>query len=566
MSEAHSPKRDLGAKLKLLGGMVRLGIFSAKELAIHANVKRETARAFANDRLKDGTLDSEHPPDAGPRRGGRPEKVYMLRADTRQRILDQIVEVRRSIETPPASEVEVSATDEEDFTPLALLETSIEALATEQIEDLEDRQDRLGQARIRLNGAEADYRAMQTREGQTEAVAQFAIRLQRAKQALHFEALRQPSTRTRTPAEAHQHLLSRDTSQSPIWTVTSDEDGLSNPDAVIWFLSDWSVTIQGAMRRTNPIPAQMFSGQHMHAGAANELVSTILQPCCGLMRSIGDWPKAKRSEFSRGIIDRLMRASISEAPAVTSLAIAAAIIEGVEAAEPILMALLRPGMIDAIGVIGVRLCTLALARLARPSGHPAVPAAAMTCFYLLNHSSQDEACMPILAPATLQLQRTSVGQMLNDLARTLYVGSDLAACWRSQIDESATMRNLAWVMHANRYRVLQGYIPELLSRDYSTSLLRALINPAHGALVLNDRDHTSPFVVSPGKILAEQAGLRDEPVALAFDEEVNKKLTAIRSGSNWDEQDRPDRIEGILTTMLADPKRRVHCVSQGGRA
>jgi hypothetical protein len=543
--DSDKPKRDSLAKLKLLGGILRLVTFSHEQLAAHANVNGETVRSFVEDLRKKGTLETvqtDRTTDKAPRRSGRPKNIYRLRADRRQSILDTIVEVRRSIDGVPSSMTSAasqSQTTDEDFTPLALLEAAVAWLAADTYEDTDDRLQRLDQARIRLAGAEADFRAMLRSEAPA-TVEQFALRLSKAREQLSSEAARQPSVKSEImPWET---AIDR---EPPLFPV--DEFDCST---MMRFLVDWSVSIQSAVSETPQAFTWTIANQHPEESTS--LIRNVLLRTDALMRSVARRPQSEQQAIGRKIAGELTAViSVDEAPSkVMKLAVSAALVAATDAAEPLLLALLRPGMMEALGAEGRELCSLALARLARPSTSPALSQAAGACLLLLNRDASNDVNVPILVPAALQFANANEKNLLNLFAATLYDETGLAARWRSRINESAVLRNLAWVMRATRYSALYQEIPHLVERNYGAALLKALISKSSGALRLVDRNRDEPFVISPGRILANQAGLADEPVPFVFQKKVSERLSAICSEANWDEQDSAGQSGDEFTSLL----------------
>jgi hypothetical protein len=567
--DSPKPRRDSLAKLKLLGGMLRLGAFSARELAVHANVNGETARAFAEDRCKDGTVEkigsARRAIGPAAKRGGRPENIYQLKPEHRQRILQDIVQIRRSVELAeplPPSAAGGNETAEEDFSPLALLEAVLAWLAADDFEDVDDRLQRLDQARIRLAGAEADFQAMMLARYPANAVERFAVRLTRAREGLAFESARQ------LPSVESHPLVSTESADSSVTAMFAavGDDRIVDCSAVMRFLVDWSASVQFVASEDAPQTfAWIAAGDHTEDTAY--FVRSVLHPIDARMREVAVWSQSDRQAFGRKVIDGLMApVPWQDAPLrLTKLAISAALVGAADAAEPLVFGLLQPGMMESLGAHGRELCSLALARLARPSGSPATDRAAAACLYLLNRDGDDDTNVPILAPAALRLASANEKNLLNLIAGTLYERMGLAPRWRSRINEGAMLRNLAWVLQANRYSALSQHLPDLVERDYGAALLKALIKRSNGALNLVDRNGDKPFKVNAGATLANQAGLMDEQVPLGFSKEVNDKLGDIYTEANWDEQGSPDQRPDAFTSLLGGANRPALQLIQGGR-
>lgn len=152
------PNRDRTAGVKLLGGLLRLdGLqpagFTAQELAKYAGVNRETARDFIRDSSYTEVVSREQ---HGKLASGRPEKVYRLLPEGRAEIIGRLAEVRRAAgPVAPTSEVA-----DELFAPLRLLADLLDELEQSVPYD-EEWESCFKEAKLELQGAEADLRALQ---------------------------------------------------------------------------------------------------------------------------------------------------------------------------------------------------------------------------------------------------------------------------------------------------------------------------------------------------------------------------------------------------------------------
>src|SRR5271166_5820768 len=179
--------RGIDASLKLLGGALRLGDFTARELAEHANIKLETARAFVDDRHRSGLfqqIERVRMAPEGDNRGGRPANRYRVHPERRGEVLRRLVEIRRElrIEMPVASP-SIVGDDPEDFSPLALVDTTLDLLAEYNFEQPDERQNLFEEARIRLRGAEEDFRELAI-AGDTAMIERYAVRLAASRERL----------------------------------------------------------------------------------------------------------------------------------------------------------------------------------------------------------------------------------------------------------------------------------------------------------------------------------------------------------------------------------------------
>ena len=178
-----------------MGGILRLREFTAAELAAFAGVQLETARAFLKPGKGPGLVEpiggtelglaadeelatepeSDNPlrdaaaaAEAG--RKGRPSKKYRLAPGKKAIALKTLADYRRSVEFAEPATATESAGAEEDFTPIALLEAALGPLEARSVGRVAW-QDRIQQARIYLDGARADVRAL-VRPGVAPAVVQ----------------------------------------------------------------------------------------------------------------------------------------------------------------------------------------------------------------------------------------------------------------------------------------------------------------------------------------------------------------------------------------------------------
>ena len=152
------------AGLKLLGGLVRLDAlcpdgFTAAQLAEHAKVDPETARAFLNPakgpNYSEVIASTKAAATVDGR--GRPANLYRLRPNRRSDLMRRMAEIRRELDAAAGIPLP-SAT--QLFAPLELLEETVTELETrDEQPDVWD--DRLAMARLELGGVEADLRALQ---------------------------------------------------------------------------------------------------------------------------------------------------------------------------------------------------------------------------------------------------------------------------------------------------------------------------------------------------------------------------------------------------------------------
>ena len=104
------PRRDNAARLKLLGGLLRLDAlrpngFTAQELAAYAEVEPETARAFLSVSKGPGFAEllSNQKAQTRPDGSGRPANLYRVRPASREALLKHLADIRRPLAAAESS-------------------------------------------------------------------------------------------------------------------------------------------------------------------------------------------------------------------------------------------------------------------------------------------------------------------------------------------------------------------------------------------------------------------------------------------------------------------------------
>jgi hypothetical protein len=535
------------AGLKLLGGLVRLDAlypagFSAAQLADHARVEPETARAFLKPEKGPGY--AEVIPGVKADGRGRPHNLYRLRPNKQSELLYRLAEMRRELDG-----ISMPST-EQLFAPLDLLEASLAVLEARS-DPPEAWRDRVTEARLELAGATADLRSLNI--NLSPDAEPFARRLEKLQGRL---------TAVESAGAPHTFV---DNSQ-----VTGRERTVH----VRQFLERWKGP-NGVPELEEEVAAREFLEDSLASlldkqlSAVRDEMSCVLLPGYGLLRLRRALTRERQEALSQIIRGRLSEATTKTRPTkIAALAAAAAAINAVEAAEPLLRALLIPGVLTSLGGLGRETCALALARLARPSNNSAQLTAAAACHFLLARPALDEMELVILAPAALRAPYANPAILLNDFAKILFDADGLKGFWRDRIEEAVVMRNLALVLHDGGFAILQQQISTLLTRNYGCALLMALGNQENGALKLRDIDGERGFAVSPGKLLAEQAGIMDTEVPLSVRKEVRGTLSQLLTSLSWNESKEYDEMsvgENPFTGQLARPNRPALQLLAGGR-
>ncbi len=161
--------RDNVARLKLMGGLLRLNAlhpegFSAYDLANHAGVEDETARAFLNADKGPGYAEVISGRQAPPRKdkggGGRPANLYRLSGERQPELIKEVAALRGSL-APPDDAASASTID--FFASLNLLDATLEELELRPGTAAEWHR-RVAEARLEVEGGVADLESLTSRE------------------------------------------------------------------------------------------------------------------------------------------------------------------------------------------------------------------------------------------------------------------------------------------------------------------------------------------------------------------------------------------------------------------
>jgi hypothetical protein len=526
--------RDHNARLKLLGGALRLLKFTARELSEHAGVKWETARAFAEDYCNRGLFARLHSVAGPAGASGRPANCYEVLPEGREEIFRRLAQIRLAVTIEGRVAAVVSSDlplepPAEDFTPLALLESRLEALAEGEVTDEEEKDKLLEGARISRQGAEADFRAMIARRAEASAIERFAMKLAAAKIGLEqAEAAAVAAPAVTAPAVA-----------------VPEAAAPANTMEIIPFLQGASVAIRPFLQDwTAPLPTEAVPGDS--ATAPQELLNaamtlsgdeagSVFAASVALMRSRGAWDE----DWLRAALDeRIGWLSASPELATTArLAVAAAMFDRAEAAEPLLGVLLRCRVATGADAEqeATRLCMLSLARLARPGGVGADrlgPAAA--CQYLLARKKPAADELAILAPAALMGRYPARGALLGSLAERMFDGKRMKPEFQAHLHEAALARNLTLVLEHSRFVILEEHIANLLEKESGRGLFLSLSSPEHGALVLKDGNNKNEFHVDVAPHIVNYLGSRKQrPITLKLRKTSANLLSGVLTQRTW---------------------------------
>ena len=554
--------RDGDAKLKLLGGSLYLHEFTARDLSEHARVKLETARAFADDNCDSGYFERVAGA-GGQRRGGRPANRYRLLPKGREEILRRLVDVRRALSVAGDGN---ALEDPEDFSPLAMVKSSIDALTRGGFEHAQEREDLLEDARISLRGAEADFRAMVARQAEARELEVFAARLHEARNAL----ARQVGS---ADADADsQHGVSDGRSKTapkgadqsratPIQTRMSSIADLVPPPKDVetylqQFLMDWTTPLT-----TDQVPS-VLAGEPAHLLDASLAVPND-DPAGSIFTTsfvvLSSYKASSQQALRALVLERISRLPAdADSTTIAKLGMAAAVLDAVEAAEPLLGSLLslpaskQQGGADSEAK---RICALALARLARPrlaAANRSKPAAA--CHYLLARRQPEAGELAILAPAALAGRYGNNGELLLRFTDALFNENGMKPAFKTSFEEGAIARNMALAMQDSRFLLLMEHMPDLLERDSGRGLLLSMSAPEHGAMELVDADDRKQrFRIKVGAQVAKYLGISEpELFPLPVDRLTADRLSGVLTDRNWSSRRAAPRLDIDATSSFSE--------------
>jgi hypothetical protein len=532
--------RTSDTSLRLFGAALSLAAFGTRELAQHAQVKANAARAFVEDNCKAGLI--ERMPGSPVHRdehGGRPRNLYRVRAERRDEILRLLAEIRRGPAegTMATFPPDMAGGDPEDYSPLALLESSLAALAKGEFDQAEERQELLDQADIRIRGAEADLRAMGANCADLREIERHAVRLGAARQAL--AAARTPSIAL--PASAAPAVA----------------------DVFLRFLRDWTIPVEVPEpedRCTRDQLAAYDPGQVLDvvlhaAGTRPGSARSIFEPALLLLQAQAGWTRDTSVAVAAQVCARVLEASPSaDAFGLAALAVIAAALEVRQAAEPLLTALLSSDLLDRIGAER-RTCLMAIAHLARPSRaarDQLTLTAASVCQYLLARRASAADELDILAPAALQAPHVGSGDLLHRVGSAMFNRGGMKSEWRRHANEGALVRNLVLALQGMGFALLQDHMPGLLEESYGRGLLLRMSAPEHEALDLTDANGSPDFIIRVGRRVAAHLGVNQPlPVPLILDKKAADRLSDLLTSRTWASRAQTgDRLQSTFSSRL----------------
>lgn len=528
--------RDNGANLKLLGGTLRLLEFTARQLANFAGVNLETARSFVEENCRNGLF--EVVGKVANTRGGRPANRYRIHPEGHAEILRRVAQIRRALapEAPPAFAPDIDSDAASRFTPIDLLESAVEALASGEIADPRERDALIADARVSLHGAEADLRAIMARQAEVEEVEDFATRLRAARTRFDTEVCR-PARRPlpyAAPLPVGGNLEAACTRFLEDWTAPLDLE-LTTPVALEFATGDadrpTDVDLEDVMDTALAIPT---------GGVESVFATSVMLQHCKAA-----WPE---DALQTAVAERIRRISPSPDPWILAkLAVAAASLDAVQAVEPLLCALVSPCLAEQRNLNPELwlMCIRALARMARPrrGGADAVGAAA-ACQFFVARGPAEPAELAILIPGALVVAHRDAGALIRRLADALFESGGMKPDFAGRVEEGALARNLALAAQDRQFAVLKEHIPELLAHKSGRGLLYCLSKPRHNALELTDKDFSKRFYVKVGARVADYLGLR-APAAEElpqFTDQTAGELASILTDHGWIPRHDRDRM------------------------
>jgi hypothetical protein len=507
------PSTDPNKLVDLLGAALFLDRFTAKSLASYAHADMHAAQLFLEEGCAAGLIEPISPEWI-------PTSLYRVRTTHRDELLQRLAEHRRerSASSVTGYHPLPANTDAEDYTPITLLESTLAALTESDPESTEDRQELIDQANIRFRGAKADLGALIANGVELSEIHQFVTRLMSAKENLAI-ALVPPD-----PLSAASELV---------------------PHDFIQFLRDWTAPITIEVPTDKPLKlfathnqAEFVDFTLRRASIRSSRASSILEPAYYLIRRKEIFGSDVSDLITQQIRQRILALSRTSEPfAIAALSVIAAVFELREAAEPLLAALLIPGVTERMLAHHRRPCLMAMARLARPHHamrDPQIFSAASVCHYLLLRAGAAETDLDILTPAALLAPGVDAGELLHRLGERLFARSGLKPQWRARIDEGALMRNLALAIYVSGFSLLQDHLSDLLKKSYGRSLIARLSAPEHEALDLTDANDSSGFIVRIGKRVASYLNLSRPPLtSLVLSNKAADRLSHLLTSRMW---------------------------------
>lgn len=522
--------RDRNANLKLFGGALRLAEFTAGTLAEHAGVKRETARAFAENSCARGILERVGQSAVTDARGGRPANRYRVRPDRRAELLNRFLDIHRALVGVCAAAGGNAHDDDNHLDCLALLDSAIDALDRGDFQGDRDRIRLLEDAQISVLGAEADFRALIYSQAEPTELEQFAVRLHGAKGRLERIRTSAPDTQHPAPAVAPRQVVVLSPTVTEL--MVSDQGTAHS----FWrFLGDWVGSFGLPAADDDLVIAEVPT---LLAGmlALPRDTGGVLGPALVFARLKA---RISTSQLGEAVVDAIRRLPPDASPiSVGRLAAVAGAHDVTTAAEPLLAALLRAqGVLWAQGEQEVRrACAMALARLSRPHASGLLePRAAAACQYLLSMRKLDESDHVALLPAALTTRYSDTSKLLSRLAELLFDAQGSRRVLPTPFDLGALARNIALALHHNRFIPLADAIAGLLATAAGCNLLRTMTATQNRALELLDRDSDSMFVVRVAQPIAQYLGKqRADAVALRVGPAVIDDLSALLTKQTWE--------------------------------
>jgi hypothetical protein len=540
MPREASTKRKV--RVSLLGAALFLGEFCAESLADHAQVGIKEARAFLDEGCATGLIEPilpAHSLTLHQEVKGAPTTLYRVCPGRREELLRRLAEHRRE---PTRSSVtsDHAPKDAEDYSPLALLEATLAALAACDLESSDEWQELIDQAKIRLRGAEADLGVFIANGADLGEILSFATRVEAARKNLTTASIPRPA-------------------------VLPATNNLSTKQFVE-FLRDWTAALSvPALRReaVEPFSAhrtlEFVDFTLRRAAARPRVESAVFEPTYLLLQGKGAWEPAASEIIAAQVCERIRAFSANTEPLVlAALSVMAAALEIHAAAEPVMIGLLLPGVMERMLAQHRRTCLMALAHLARPRlaiRDNRTLAAASVCHYLLLRAESCDDDLDILAPAALQAPGADAGKLLHHLAKSIFAHNGMKADWRKRTDEGSLARNLALAIQAPGFPLLRKHLSDLLEDSAGRSLIARMTAPEHEALDLTDTNSSASFIVRLGRRTAAYLSSgKPFEVPLVLSGKAADKLSDLLTSRNWNT--RAPMISQLPTAFSAQLGRR----------
>lgn len=517
----QKPKRQTDATIRLLAGVSRLHSFTLAELAGFAGVTEAAARSFLRR-----NKDLVEPVDSGTPNGrGRPSLLWRLNPVHGDALAEKLADLSAVVGPAPPDPAE------EVPSPLDLLDLTLDALETGEIEGEDEIRRELHMAARHLAAARSNLRdrsamRMPVPESELARLDDAEARLGRLRPALEGEVAATVSALL--PAEA---------------------GGAADWQRFWPLLQDWSIRRPAAPLESRQWAAavpvdrildELFS-KAIWSGGPNE--ATVLMPAAALL-SLDDRPAGFRDALSAWLSRRML--TVSAPVEGCALMVAAAALDMYEMSQLLFRLLLDPhnnGLQDE----ALRATSfIALARLARPRPDGGVDSeAARACRYMTGSPGIGPGDLAILTPGALgAASGAETGSLLRQMGTALLGEDGVKRQFRRSVDEAVLARNLALALCRDDFALLISLLDELLRKPHGRSLVRMMTRREHDAIRLTDDNGRHRFRLRLGSRPAACMDVSDRWIGFDVADDVRDHLHDMIQLTSWSDPDRKTAAQG----------------------